>query len=83
MLEQDKYSLLLKLDCQGATLSSLQQELESLRPQLEQEAALKLQRLEEVHCKKLHQLSKHNDELKAEVDKIDVSPLNLDIVLWQ
>ena len=71
-LEQEKYSLQLKLDCQRSNAEAIHQELETMKEHLEQEHAMKVQRLGQVCSKKTHELSSLNEDLKSEVEKLEV-----------
>ncbi len=72
-LEQEKHSLQLKLNCQTANLTSVQQELESLPAQLEDKHGDAIRRLEEVAQRRAHDDAQTNAGLKAEVDKLEVT----------
>ena len=64
------------MDCQKANIDALQQEVESTRSHLEREHALKQQRLEEVCSKKIHDVTSFNEDLKSEVEKLEMQLKN-------
>lgn len=72
-LEQENYSLKMKLECQQVSSSSLQQELEVTLAQLEKEQVTREKRLGEIHSKKILELTLLNDDSKAEIGKLSVS----------
>ena len=73
LLEQEKHSLQLKHSCQSANLASLQQELDSLQSQLEDKYQDELKRVEEVYSRRSHDEAAVVADLKAELEKMEVS----------
>lgn len=71
-LQQENYSLKMKLECQQLCSSSLQQELEAALAQLEKHQANREKRQAEIHTKKTSELTLLNDDLKAEIGKLGV-----------
>ena len=63
-------------------MAALQSDLENTRSQLECEHTLKTQRLEQVFLKRVHDLNSLNDDLKAEIDKLEVQVRWLRTVEW-
>ena len=72
VLEQENYSLKMKLERQQTSARSLHQELEETISQFEQEQAMHQKRLSEVHGKKISELMLCNDDLKAEIGRLNV-----------
>lgn len=62
----------MKLERQQVSSNSLQQELEATQTQLEKEQAMREKRMEEVHSKKILELTLLNDDSKAEIGKLNV-----------
>ena len=60
------------MECQQDSISSLQQELESMFSQKEQELATQEKRLDELHTKKTSQLTLYIDDLKSDIGKLNV-----------
>jgi len=71
-LEQENYSLKMKVECLESSVSGLQQELDGVVAQLEQEKTIQAKRLAEVHSKTLSDLTATNKDLKAEIGKLQV-----------
>ena len=71
-LEQENYSLKMKLERQQVSSNSLQQELEATQTQLEKEQAMREKRMGEVHSKKILELTLLNEDSKAEIGKLSV-----------
>ncbi len=67
-----KYSLQQKLDREQSNCHSVQQEMETLRNQMEEEHKWKAQRVEEVCAKRVHDATSLNEDLKMEVQKLEV-----------
>ena len=63
----------MKLECQLSSTSSLHQELEESRSQFERQLATAEKRLSEVHSRKMSELNSCNDDLKSEMEKLNVS----------
>lgn len=80
-LEQENYLLKMKLECQQLSSKSLQQELESTLAKSEKEQATREKRLEEVHSKKVLELTLLHDDFKAEIGKLNVRLEVLDICI--
>ena len=71
-LEQEKYSLQRKLECEQLAVLAAQQEVEGVRRRAEEENTLREQRQEQLHARRLHELAALNDELKAGVEELEV-----------
>lgn len=71
-LEQEKYSLQRKLECEQLAVLAAQQEAEGVRRRAEEENALKEQRQEQLHARRLHELTALNAELRAAVEELEV-----------
>lgn len=76
-LEQENYSLKMKLECQQVSSNSLQQELESTLAQMEKEQATRQKRFEQVHSKKVLELTLLNEDFKAGTGKLTVRMLEV------
>lgn len=63
----------MKLECQGSSLAVLQQELDSALTQLDQEKATHEKRMVEIHSEKMSDLTALNEDLKMEIEKLNVS----------
>lgn len=62
----------MKLECQQTSTSSMQHELETALSQLEKEQAMREKRLDEIHSRKLLEVTHYNNDLKAEIEKLNV-----------
>ena len=65
----------MKLECQQSSASSVQQELETELAMLEKEQATREKRMDEVHSKKLLEVTNYNNDLKTEIEKLNVCVL--------
>ena len=66
----------MKVNCQKSNIDAIQHEVESTRTHLEHEHALKQQRLEEVYSKKVHDVTSFNEDLKSEIEKLEMHVKN-------
>eukprot|EP00731_Ephydatia_muelleri_P000726 Em0001g726a len=71
-LVQEKHVLQQKAESQRAVIQSLQHDLEGSRRRHEQERAEELKRAEELHAKQVHRLTKLSNDLKGEVEKLEM-----------
>ena len=61
-----------KAESQRAVIQSLQHDLEGSRRRHEQERAEELKRAEELHAKQVHRLTNLSNDLKGEVEKLEM-----------
>ena len=72
-LTQENYSLKMKVERLGSSVSNLQQELDGTLAQLDQVNATHAKRLAEVHSKTISDLAAINEDLKVDIGKLNVS----------
>lgn len=60
------------MECEQLAVLAAQQEVEGVKRKAEEENALREQRQEQLHARRLHELTALNDELKAEVEELEV-----------
>eukprot|EP00731_Ephydatia_muelleri_P000749 Em0001g749a len=71
-LVQEKHVLQQKAESQRAVIQSLQHDLEGSRRRHEQERVEELKRAEELHAKQVHRLTNLSNDLKGEVEKLEM-----------
>ena len=84
-LEQEKFSLQQKLEVQKSTADAIQHDFDNTCAQLdtlEQKYSQQLKYAEEVHSQKLHEQTKIVNDLKAEIEKLEVSTFVISTTLY-